>query len=638
MSLNAIRENAVLLCLIIVAFAIFKEVQAAAAAVVLLALWYQHTADHTWVIVLILFALISIPRFTKDMPRMKEGKITEVKNSYVIVQNGKEKLLVYTTEKMKFDSTVSLKPEYKEIQSQKSFYSFDFSRYMAENNVYYSADEACILSVRENFSLRTYIQKQIDSNPNPIIKNLLYSVIFHIGERDEDTFIHALGFSYIGILWIFRETISLFQTEKQAEKTVFWFHLFLCIFYHFPILLFHSLIRRILRIKSKMTSRQIFSCSFIIVICIMPQCVNTLAFQISFVYQLFRNLPDTKKENILLIQSVLQSVRFSYCEPLRMLLYPVMMRISGLLWYAGMIQIIMRRIPFLGVIRFLDPLTDIAKCLRINGNCIGIGMIFYILIYLMVKKQKYAERIRLAMFLIFLHTGMFHPFPECTFINVGQGDSILLRGMLNRDNVLIDTGKPEQWNYLNNYLQAKSIDTLSIFFVTHEDSDHSGNKELVIDMYHPKQTITDHFETVSSGQMKFYDLNTIKNEDQNQSSLVLYTQISRCPVLLMGDADEYTEKSIVTRYPSLKTEILKLSHHGSKTGSCDLFLDTVRPAFAAISCGNYEMYHHPSEEVIQRLLKRHIPYFDTKSEGDITIYFLPLFQMIITASGKIAFF
>ena len=97
-----------------------------------------------------------------------------------------------------------------------------------------------------------------------------------------------------------------------------------------------------------------------------------------------------------------------------------------------------------------------------------------------------------------------------------------------------------------------------------------------------------------------------------------------------------TSEELLQRYPDLSCDILKLSHHGSKTGSSERFLDTVRPELAIVSSGAYSIYHHPSPEVTERLYNRRIPYLDTKEDGDITILFLPGFNLLTTASGKIA--
>ena len=80
---------------------------------------------------------------------------------------------------------------------------------------------------------------------------------------------------------------------------------------------------------------------------------------------------------------------------------------------------------------------------------------------------------------------------------------------------------------------------------------------------------------------------------------------------------------------------MKLGHHGSKTSTSDKFLNQVQPRVALISAGSYSIYHHPSEETIQKLLKRHISYFNTKEEGDITILCFSHFNLFITSSFQI---
>ena len=237
---------------------------------------------------------------------------------------------------------------------------------------------------------------------------------------------------------------------------------------------------------------------------------------------------------------------------------------------------------------------------------------------------------------MFQYAGFFHPFAEVSFINVGQGDSILIRLPLNRENILIDTGKPSAWNSLDTFLQSKSVHTVHTLFITHSDSDHSGNMEKIEEKYHVQSTVTEHFNEYETARLRLYDLNDLKTEDENRNSLVLYFQMGGLRFLMTGDADTYAEERIVRSFPSLPADILKLSHHGSKTGSCDAFLDAVRPSLAVVSAGAYSIYHHPSEETVQRLLKRHIPYLNTKSDGDISIIFLPFMNLLITSSGKIA--
>lgn len=66
-------------------------------------------------------------------------------------------------------------------------------------------------------------------------------------------------------------------------------------------------------------------------------------------------------------------------------------------------------------------------------------------------------------------------------------------------------------------------------------------------------------------------------------------------------------------------------------------LDHIRPRLVLISSGRHNRYHHPSAETVQRLLKRHIPFFNTALEGDMAIVALPFGNIFYTASGRICF-
>lgn len=218
---------------------------------------------------------------------------------------------------------------------------------------------------------------------------------------------------------------------------------------------------------------------------------------------------------------------------------------------------------------------------------------------------------------------------------LGQGDSILIRAPFNQDNILIDTGKPSAYTSLTNLLDAKGIHTIHTFIITHADDDHSGNKETILEDYDVKQCITSHQDLIQSNKFQLIDLNEIESDDENESSIVNVFNLNGKQVCLMADATTGSEKDILDHYQSLKCDILKLGHHGSKTSSSDKFLDQVQPKLALISAGSYSIYHHPSEETIQKLLKRHIPYFNTKEEGDITILCFSHFNLFITSSFHI---
>ena len=90
--------------------------------------------------------------------------------------------------------------------------------------------------------------------------------------------------------------------------------------------------------------------------------------------------------------------------------------------------------------------------------------------------------------------------------------------------------------------------------------------------------------------------------DTNEVSLVLLVQYGKTKVLMTGDIGAERERRLVDRYGDfLDSDILKVSHHGSRFSSGDDFLKAVSPDYAVISAGKFNNYGHPAPETVERL-------------------------------------
>ena len=101
----------------------------------------------------------------------------------------------------------------------------------------------------------------------------------------------------------------------------------------------------------------------------------------------------------------------------------------------------------------------------------------------------------------------------------------------------------------------------------------------------------------------------------------------------MGDAGTQAEALLMTRYPSLKADILKGGHHGSKSASSRPFLHSLHPLLALISCGAHNFYGHPHQEVLDALQTANISIMDTPHTGAVSIKITNFFQIYKTAAG-----
>ena len=128
---------------------------------------------------------------------------------------------------------------------------------------------------------------------------------------------------------------------------------------------------------------------------------------------------------------------------------------------------------------------------------------------------------------------------------------------------------------------------------------------------------------IKVGNTRIYILNNINDPEysqyeMNDKSGIIKLVYGKKNFLFVGDAEKRAEKNLVNCYKVfLKSDLLKLGHHGSSSGSSDEFLDKVNPEFAIISAGENNKFHHPSKIVLERLNERQIKYFRTDQQGCI---------------------
>jgi competence protein ComEC len=255
----------------------------------------------------------------------------------------------------------------------------------------------------------------------------------------------------------------------------------------------------------------------------------------------------------------------------------------------------------------------------------------------MPVKNKWFVLGVLALFLVLLFVSGSLASPrsdglEVSFINVGQGDSILIQDPGGFD-VLIDGGKSSAGPTVVAYLHQQGVDAIDVMLASHADSDHIGGlidvlnatdipvKAVLFNGY-PSDTLTwaDFATAVASdgltmtmagfpstytwGTTNAYILNPVAgldNPDQNRASVVVLLEYGQMRFLFTGDIDNSVEATILARGTPMPAKILKVAHHGSDTSSGEAFLSAVRPEQAIISVGLNNSYGQPSSETLARL-------------------------------------
>lgn len=225
---------------------------------------------------------------------------------------------------------------------------------------------------------------------------------------------------------------------------------------------------------------------------------------------------------------------------------------------------------------------------------------------------------------------------QLTFINVGQGDSILVQSAFNQEVYLVDTGSSFAWDHLDSVLSGLGIKSLDGLILTHADADHSANQDEVLEHYPTHEVILEGKDLpFSSGILHYIPLEGMMNP--NDASLIYRLTIFDVDVCLMADVSTFTEAQLIKNVPNLQCSILKVGHHGSKTSSSLRFLQSVNPHIAVVSVGK-NTYGHPSFEVLKRLESLKIETILTQFEGDLQFYISPWFTLIRSAPFSFRFY
>ena len=109
-----------------------------------------------------------------------------------------------------------------------------------------------------------------------------------------------------------------------------------------------------------------------------------------------------------------------------------------------------------------------------------------------------------------------------------------------------------------------------------------------------------------------------QDDNLNNMSIVLKVTYGETSFLFQGDSESDVEKQLLRSGYDLSADILKVGHHGSNTSSTNIFLETVNPDYAIISCGDDNNYGHPNSFVIERLEGNNITPYITSINGNIT--------------------
>ncbi len=277
-------------------------------------------------------------------------------------------------------------------------------------------------------------------------------------------------------------------------------------------------------------------------------------------------------------------------------------------------------------------------------------------------EEKYKKKILIVSVLIIIIFSVFNSIPKdlkIYFVDVGQGDCTFIVTPKNKT-ILIDGGGSTGSDFdvgestLLPYILDRGHKKIDLIFISHFDQDHVGGlitilKELKVGrvcISQQKENSQNYQEFLKIVKEKNIPVTIVKMGDRinvennlyfdilwpeeeqitenmiNNNAIVMKLNYNGFSCLFTGDIEKIAEDKIAEIYSDkkiLKSDILKVAHHGSKTSTTEEIIEQIKPKIALIGVGKNNLFGHPADEVIERLEKLNIRVYRTDINGEITI-------------------
>ena len=572
-------------------------------------------------------------------------KITKVNNYDYNACNKQACIILKTTKKLNKDDVVLVAGNYQPLSYLVNNTLFDMNTYLRSKNIHYSLEDnklkvlSKITKIKEATNIIDhyfdyFFLMDKTNMDQDVIDNLIELAIIHL--------VVVSGFHFNKLNMILEKIFFMIKNEKisKALKYAIMFSYLNCLAFTIPALRAFLMIifkqEKLNRYLSNIHKQALIALAIII---IKPLVILSLSFQLTFIISTFIMLiPEKYKKNIFLFNLIIfmgtipliANINY-YISPLSIITQVLILPFLYLFYFVIFIAHYCEFFIPLGL-TMIDLFKQLISCLSFINIKINLGYLslsialaYYSLYLLFLYKEKYVYLLAPIGFI----TAYFllpNPIGFVTFLNIGQGDCIVIKPPLTNEAMMIDVGKPYKTKTVENiiypYLYANRIKSIKYLVITHDDSDHSGGENDLKKLIKVVKTIKYKQSSLKFNNLTFIDLLAKeKFSDKNANSITLYTRINGLNYMFTGDINAKTELFLDKYVEELPVDILKVAHHGSKTSTSATFLRLTNPKISIISAKKNNSYHHPHPEVVRRLQDFHSQIYSTLNHGNISIYY-----------------
>lgn len=625
------------------------------------------------------------PPIPQDTGIVVESKT--VKSGYrYTVKSGFFNYHMFTTSELEIGHKIRVKGTYQTYEKDQFKGDFSSADYHKTRFVYYVIFEPTIEVIGHQFVPHIWFH-QVKTWVNQLPKYsqvFVNSLVLGVFETDYKEEISKVGITHLFVLSGLHVTVligfmdkALFFLPKRFKRIVQTIGL---LFYLLVTLWPVSLLRAVTQYvlyewlnfdKIRYTRLDAFSFTWIILVMVNPFFFTHMGFQLTFLVSFLFIIGNFKTDlkGTLMSTFTAQTLVQPITSKITQMVYPISWVLTPLM--IPLFNYVLMPLAWLSLWRPIGVALDIFfkgiidLILMFEFNAIGFkipiitggyALIYWILWIRAYVCEAYDRKLIHGLFIVLFvlimpWMNLLNPIGKVVFLSVGQGDTTIIQRPYQSCTVVIDA-----FGDVSNYLKQEQITTIDYLIITHGDYDHHKETNTLLQEFRVKNLVLSAYDTSAfRHSMAIHHPQYVKAGDElvcgdiilsivspirsyandNDQSIVIQTTVHELTYLFTGDIEYDAEKDMVNNLNyDLKSDVLKVGHHGSISSSHIGFLNAVKPEYAIISSSLYNRFGHPHEEVLNRLNDLGVKTYQTNIHETITFVDLPFYPRYVILLHK----